>query len=447
MFRKTLLAAAALLGAAGGASAQTTQNLAHQAPDGAGIMFLLTDGTVFAQGNAGGDWWKLTPDKTGSYVNGTWAQAASLPSGYVPYAMSSAVLADGRVVIAGGEYNNGNFTLTNLCAIYDPVANTWTKLAAPKGWGYIGDSPSTVLADGRYLIGRKTTKQMAVLDPATLTWKELKSTGKQDFNAEEGWTLMPDGTVLTFDVKANPLSEFYTVGTQTWTHAGSTVQNLQSPPAEKKIPYGNGKYYYPPGEVGPGVLRPDGTLFATGSLHAGATTGHTAIYTPKAGGVGTWAAGPDFPGGDNAGDSFAALLPTGNVLVEADSGILYEFNGTTLTKTKFNGQGGTLMMLPTGEALVNGAFVYRYAGSVNPAWAPTIASVPTTLTHGTTYAISGTQFNGMSQAAAFGDELQTATNYPLVAIKNNSTGHVFFLSPGDRIRTRWILESRYKNVP
>ena len=36
------------------------------------------------------------------------------------------------------------------------------------------------------------------------------------------------------------------------------------------------------------------------------------------------------------------------------------------------------------------------------------------------------QFNGLSQAASFGDELETATNYPLVRITNNATGHVFY---------------------
>ena len=45
---------------------------------------------------------------------------------------------------------------------------------------------------------------------------------------------------------------------------------------------------------------------------------------------------------------------------------------------------------------------------------------------GSTYKISGTQFNGLSQAAAFGDEYQTATNYPLVRITNTGTGHVFY---------------------
>ena len=432
--QKTVLALTALLAAvcATPSGAQTLTKLNHLPPAGAGIGFLLTDGTVLFQGGNESDFYKLTPDITGSYVNGTWSKAATLPAGYVPDAFSSAVLADGRVLIAGGEYNNNQFALTDLCAIYDPVTNKWMKLAPPKGWDFIGDSPSLVLPDGKFLLGRKLDKRIAVLDPATLKWTELASTGKKDFNAEEGWTLMPDGTVLTYDVKQAPNSEIYNATSQKWTSAGSTIVSLKSPPSVKSISYGKGLVYHPPGEVGPGVLRPDGTVFATGGTNKGASFGHTAIYHPGAGGkIGTWTKGPDFPVNQDAGDSFASLLPTGNVLVEAESGNLYEFDGTKLTSTGFNGNGGALFVLPTGETLVNGSAVYRSKGTVNPAWAPTISAVPSTVARGSTYVVSGTQFNGLSQAASFGDEFQTATNYPLVRITNVATGHVFYARTHD----------------
>jgi hypothetical protein len=143
------------------APAQTLQNLVHQPPGGAFLSFLLTDGTVVCQANVSSDWWKLTPDINGSYINGTWTKLASLQAGYVPDDFASAVLADGRLVIIGGEYNSGNFELTNLGAIYDPLANTWTPLNPPAGWDYIGDSQSVVLPDGRWLVGRKLDMQMA----------------------------------------------------------------------------------------------------------------------------------------------------------------------------------------------------------------------------------------------------------------------------------------------
>jgi hypothetical protein len=40
--------------------------------------------------------------------------------------------------------------------------------------------------------------------------------------------------------------------------------------------------------------------------------------------------------------------------------------------------------------------------------------------------LSGLQFNGLSQAATYGDDAQAATNYPLVRITNTATGHVFY---------------------
>jgi hypothetical protein len=414
----------------GAATAQSVKTLTHQPPDGCLIGFQLTDGTVMCQGYGESDWWQLAPDNTGSYLNGTWKELASLPAGYVPYAFASAVLADGRLLIEGGEYNEGFLAFTDLGAIYDPATNAWTSVTPPANWRYIGDSPATVLPDGNFLLGRKFDERMAVLNPATLTWAEVSSTGKRDFNAEEGWTLLPDGTVLTVDVKTNPNSEKYIPGKGSqpgqWVTAGNTPVNLQGPPEIAKVVFGNNQVYYPPGEIGPAILRPDGTVFATGATHMGASAGHTAIYQPalNSKNPGTWTAGPDFPNGDQAGDSFAVLLTDGDVLVEGDSGTSYDFDGTTLTPGPFTP--GSLMVLPTGEILVGGSEIYTSNGTYQSSWAPAITSFPSTVTAGQTYTISGTQFNGLSQANSFGDEFETATNYPLVRITNQGTGHVFY---------------------
>jgi hypothetical protein len=436
--------------------AQTIKLLAHQPPNGAILTFQLTDGTVLAQGNGESEWYKLTPDNTGSYINGTWKQVASLPSNYSPLYYSSAVLADSRVVISGGEYNFGSFAFTNLGAIYDPVANTWTSIGHPKGWGFIGDSPSTILPTGQFVVGEKMKKDMAYLDPTTLKWTALSSKGKADENAEEGWTLMPDGSVLTYDVKKFPNSERYFPAQGKWIGQGSTIVTLRGPQnCCGCIPFGTkGKCYQPPGEVGPGILRPDGTVFATGSTPQGQTVAHTSIYTPGTGTTGSWTPGPDFPNGDQAFDTYATLLPDGNVLVEgSNNGTLYEFDGTKLNQTKINLGAGynSLMILPTGEVLVGGFEVYQPTGTYQQAWAPTIMTSPSSVTRGSTYPISGTQFNGLSQANAFGDENQMPTNYPLVRITNNSTGHVFYARTHDHstmgVATGSTLVSTNFDVP
>jgi hypothetical protein len=40
--------------------------------------------------------------------------------------------------------------------------------------------------------------------------------------------------------------------------------------------------------------------------------------------------------------------------------------------------------------------------------------------------IKGTQFNGFSQCAMYGDDNQSATNWPLVRITNSTTGKVVY---------------------
>ncbi|MFL6689146.1 MAG: hypothetical protein ACJ8IR_03010 [Alphaproteobacteria bacterium] len=434
MLRRALLTLALLALAPVSAMADTVVNLAHPAPDGAITQLLLTDGRVIVQGYAENDWWTLTPDSKGSYINGTWKQVAS-PSGYVPLYVASAVLADGRVVIAGGEYLHGNFAFTNQSALYDPVKNKWTDITPDrKLLPFIGDSPATVLADGRFAVGEKFKKYVFAFDPKTLTWSELPSDNKHDFNAEEGWTLLADGSVLTFDVKAHPKSERYLPNKGKWVDAGSTVADLRGPQncCGRCIPYGpKGRCYDPPGEVGPAILRPDGTVFAAGAIPENGGPAHTAIYDTK---TGTWSAGPDFPNGDQAADTFAALLTSGNVLVEgSNGGQFYTFDGKSLTRQSFSANGiyVPLLVLPTGEVLIGGERVYQSSGTYKAAWAPAITSFPQNVTRGSSYAISGTQFNGLSQANAFGDEDNQPTNYPLVRITNNSSGHVFYTRTHD----------------
>src|SRR4029077_14395754 len=138
---------------------------------GPGNPILLTDGTVMLADNGCQDWWELTPDGVGSYVNGTVTQLAALPGGYSPLYHSSAVLPDGRVIIEGGEYNFLNPAWTDKGAIYDPLANTWTLVAPPPLFGgfgpfprTIGDAQSVVLFDGTFMQANCCTDQAALLN-------------------------------------------------------------------------------------------------------------------------------------------------------------------------------------------------------------------------------------------------------------------------------------------
>src|SRR5262249_29464971 len=134
------------------------------------------------------------------------------------------------------------------------------------------------------------------------------SDGKFDDFDEEGWTLLPNDKVLTVDAYTSNTvlngtnSEIYTKSSNSWPSAGSTINQL----SDSACGTGAGSF-----EVGPAVLRPDGTVFATGSSDCSA--GHTAIYNTT---TGTWTAGPDFVSSQAANDAPAALEINGNVIVE-----------------------------------------------------------------------------------------------------------------------------------
>ena len=176
-----------------------------------------------------------------------------------------------RVLIEGGEYNpaDGPFPLTNKGAIYDPVADAWTEVAPPPNWGYIGDASSIVMPNGKFLLGNKLDQRIAELDPATMTWTALGSAGAdEDFNAEEGWTLLPDGTFITVDVFAAPMTKRYTYtdaeNAGSWTSLGATQGSLAWDYNKPPIIFPGGSYV-PPGETGQCMLMPGTTVFCTGA--------------------------------------------------------------------------------------------------------------------------------------------------------------------------------------
>jgi hypothetical protein len=406
-------------------SAQTWTPVTQNAPIASpGTALLLTDGRVLVHDSDASDWWTLTPDLTGSYINGTWTQVASLPSGYGPLYYASAVLPDGRVVVAGGEYNFGSAVWTNKGAIYTPTTDTWKNLAPPTGWANIGDAQSVVLANGKLMIADALTSGEAILNPVGLKWTAT-GTGKHDGNDEEGWTLLPSGQVLAVDANCGSCmtSEIYDPATGSWSSAGSTVVNL--------VDLGSH-------EIGPAVLRPDGTVLATGG------SGHNAVYNIA---TGKWTAAPDFPkiSGQqlDIADGPAALLPNGNVLCMTSPGVFqlgvqfFEWDGSKFNSTVNipnasvdTSYYGRMLVLPTGQILLTDGSsdveVYTPSGAPDPSWAPAITKFAKTLTHGKKSTISGMQFNGLSQGAAYGDDAQAATNYPLVRITNSATGHVFY---------------------
>jgi len=217
-------------------------------------------------------------------------------------------LADGRVVICGGEYSDASGSYekdwTNTCEIYNPLTNTWASFDPPKDdlghpWENIGDAPCAVLPNGSLLMGSIDHLFLAKLDPSTLQWEAMAV--RDTSSGEESWVLMPDNTIASPSCMSPPTTWVYDIANKKWTK-GEPLVTLVDPSLN---------------EIGPGLLLYDGRGFFLGAIQ------HTAFYDPSA--VPHWSFGRNIPdqllndSEEKIGvlDGPAAILVNGNVLFGA----------------------------------------------------------------------------------------------------------------------------------
>jgi hypothetical protein len=449
-----------------------------------GTMLLESNGTVLVHNEpdnntTGGtnQWWKLTPAANGSYIDGTWSQIASMPSSYTPLYFASAILPDGRMIVEGGEYIGENAVWSNQGEIYNPVTNTWASVAPPAGWTNMGDAASEVLDNGTFMLQQPCNTcltdpdpvvDQALLNAKTLKWTVIPGTGKEEPNDEEGWTLLPNGKVLTLDVwEGIGGTQTYNPSTQTWSFAGDTVVG------------GDPVDLWPVVEIGPQAEMPGGNVFVVG---AGTSTQEpptactddvptqTALYNYNSA---TWSAGPEIPAIDgqemDSTDGPAATLPDGNVLFDASACVynapthFFVYNASSNTITQIpdvpNAPNDTsyatrFLNLPNGQVLFddgsNQMEVYTADTTPNASWEPSITSLSSRLlAPGSTYSLSGTQLAGLDQGSVYGDDVQDSTNFPVVRITNDATGVVTYartsnwtsvsVAPGTRSSTQFTI--------
>ena len=223
-------------------------------PNWVSRMALLSDGTILAQMNGSQSWERLTPNGQGNYINGSWSAVASMHDTREYY--SSAVLRDGRYLVAGGEYGTGG---TNA-EVFDPVANTWTK--TPQALVGFADSQSEILPNGTVLVSPVGWNPYpafvsVIYDPIANSWSE--GPASINYQNECSWVKLPDDSILTVDDDSTT-TERYIPALNQWIADASTTVNLWDLPNH---------------EIGPGFLLPDGRAFFLGG------SGHTAYYTPS----------------------------------------------------------------------------------------------------------------------------------------------------------------------
>ena len=388
-------------------------------PNWVSRMALLSDGTVLAQMAGSQSWERLTPDGHGVYINGSWSAVAS--SQYSREYYSSAVLRDGRYLVAGGEYGTGG---TNA-EVLDPVANSWTK--TPQALVGFGDSQGEILPDGNVLVSPVGWNPYpafisVIYNPTANSWSE--GPASINYQNECTWVKLPDDSILTVDDDGTT-TERYIPSLNQWIADASTTVNLWDLPNH---------------ELGPGFLLPDGRAFFVGG------SGHTSYYTPSGNNNhGTWSAGPDIPSGRVATDAPGAMMVNGKVLCVVSSTTshnpvyFYEFDPVANSFTQVASPTGglsdgqtisdamTMLVLPSGNLLFSDTgthlWVYQPDGSPLASGKPAVNKVSWN-TDGSLH-LTGTLFNGISQGASFGDDAQMDSNYPLVRFTDGS-GNVYY---------------------
>jgi hypothetical protein len=417
-------------------------------------MLLAPDGTVLVHSEppAGGtpDWYRYSPDSKGSYTDGTWTKLTSMPGGYNPLYFASAILPDGRMIVEGGEYLGGTPTWTNRGAIFNPISNVWRTVPPPEGWNNIGDAAGDVLANGTFLMEQACQNCLsssgtlstayALFNATGLAWTAQAGQGKNDPNDEEGLTLEPNGQLLTVDTWLTPTTEVFNTGQLNWSFAGNTPTSPVNAPNV---------------EIGPQNELPGGDVFVVGagsgpSAPAPCTTNFpaaTAVYRYS---TGQWIAGPQIPviHGKQFGsaDGPAATLPDGNVLFDVSPCVfnapiefmLYNRSTNKLSPVVNVPNAANdstfytrMLDLPNGQVLFNDGStdmeLYTQGGTPDSSWRPNITGISSTaLAPGGTYSLAGQQLAGLDQGAAYGDDVQDATNFPLVRITNLKTGVVTY---------------------
>lgn len=413
-------------------------NTTTLAPAALGHMILLSNGTVMVQGSGiSSTWYQLAPDAKGNYANGKWSTLASMSTQRKDY--GSNVLPSGQVFLLGGEYSGpaGAKNVTNKGEIYDPVSNSWSPIANfPQN--AFGDDPTVILPDGRVLAGYIFGPQTYIYDPASNTWSQTGTKLRGDRSDEETWTKLPDGGVLSYDIWQSPdsgpgFAQRFDPLTNTWIDAGSVPVPLSGHSVDE--------------ELGPGLQLPDGRIFLVGA------TNNTALYNPT---TNTWTAGPTLPANMGGDDTPGAVLPNGHVIFAADTSIpnftaptrLFDFDPSApiaSSLTEITGQPGfpsqltsdlnhaafttRMLVLPSGQVLINPGtssriWIYTPDGGPSDSWRPAITSIANN--GGGIYTLTGTQLNGLSEGAAYGDDAEMSSNYPIVQLTSTTTGNIYY---------------------
>ena len=212
---------------------------------------LVVGGTISAGYGSGTERVEIFDPKTMS-----WIEAAPLE--YKRSSHTAQLLADGRVLIAGGAGNN-DIPEGGDALLYDPQKNTWTTtgpmIQAPLLAQSVRLLDGRVLVAGGFVAGELVPRVIAsaeIYDPVSNTWTDAASLSEARY--AYNLVLLPGGQVLAID------------GAREWDsvwNERSFVRQIEIyDPVEDR--WNSGGDLLRPGAFAAAALLPDGRIWVTG---------------------------------------------------------------------------------------------------------------------------------------------------------------------------------------
>lgn len=158
-------------------------------------------------------------------ITGTWSLVNNMSTGR--YGQTAILLADGRVLVAGGAGPRGDGVYTVQAEVYDSSSNVWRNAApmsTPRGFYTAGlpQKGNVLVAGGLTLPANESnrTASAELFQPPTGRWALAQSMNVERSAGTYGGTLLPDGRFLIAGGRTRS-AEVYEPSANKWSLIGS----------------------------------------------------------------------------------------------------------------------------------------------------------------------------------------------------------------------------------
>jgi N-acetylneuraminic acid mutarotase len=356
---------------------------------------LLPNGRVLVTGGSDRSGTRVSIAELFDPATGQWSGTGSLNNGRSLHAAT--LLRNGKVLVSGGTgLKNGASGSLSSCELYDPSLGSWTVT------GPMNNSRTmhtgTLLADGRVLVAggyddsnySYAVSSAELYDPATEKWIVAGSlnTSRNKHTA----TLLPNGNVLITGGTGNSFpyilssTELFSPTTETWSFT-SPMNNARQDHTSSLLP--NGMVLVVAGQ-------------GEGSFGHSGVTNTAELYDSV---TGKWTL-------------------TGTLITKR-----YSHTTTALANGKLLVAGGL------GSGILSSAELFDVGLGFSNSWQPQVTSLTSPLNLGSSLAITGSQFRGISGASS-GNTQDSSSDCPLVQLRSIESGQTTFLQT-----TNWSTNS------